>query len=174
MKKKEKTINNPIFGNFKLGDKVWYIEPVKPFNVKVPGIIMKDRIESVGEQRNEYVRQGTSPYIPFSDIPEDYVKSRRKTFPAERERLRLSKLGLEEEYVRTMHPTSSNLTQRELELLDLVKTEGFDYGAYIEWYTDKGFTRKEIEDLVKKGVLKLQDANFSGRVIVCPFNKTYR
>ena len=95
MKKK----NKPIFGKFKLGDKIWYPEFCAPFD-HIPGIVMKDRVESVGDKRDEFVKSSICPYVMFEDTDSNLCYRRRKLFPAEKRRLELAKLGLEEEYVK--------------------------------------------------------------------------
>lgn len=105
---------NPIFGKFKLGEKIWYTELSTPFG-KVPGVIQSDRIQSVGEKRNEFIESSVSPYVPFKDIDPSLLSRRRKEFPEEKARLKLVKFGLEDEYIKWRGPNRNKSNVSKLD-----------------------------------------------------------
>ena len=167
-----KTKELTIFNKFKLGDKVWYEEPMQPFRKRIPGIVEKDKIQTVGKRRDEYITSGVSPFIEFIDLDVDSIKHRRKEFPGETNRIRLHHMGMEREYIDWKK--KDVVSPRMKELLHKIKNEGFQYGAHEAWYINRGFTSSDIQSAVDSGLIHRQKSSDLDRYILVPKGETYR
>ena len=166
--KGEKMKENPVFGKFKPGDKVWFSIPKKS---KIPGVIESDRIQSVGEQRGIFIDRGFDPFVPFTKISPDKITKRRKEFQGEESRIRLHHMGMEREYIDWKK--KDVITSEENDLLHSVK-EHYDSGYYESHYYDSGFTLDEIQKLVNRGLIYRQKSAYGGNYILVPKGEIYR
>lgn len=144
-----------IWKRFKVGDKVWYPEATTPFRKRIPGIIEKNKIQSVGKKRDEYITSGVSPFIEFTDLDTSSIQRRRKEFPGEKDRLRLHHLGMEQKYI-SWKEKSPALSNHETQLLkkvkDLLKRR---FGLYECNYD---FPQTAIDSLIEKGIIRRMKA----------------
>jgi len=162
-----------IFNKFKLGDKVWYPEATMPFRKRIPGIVEKDKIQTVGKRRDEYITSGVSPFIEFTDMDVSSILHRRKEFPGETNRIRLHHMGMEREYIDWKKKGMSALSEDEESLLRSIKDE-YDQGAYETWYTNKGYSNETIRRLIDKGLIYKQKSGFRDNYILVPKGETFR
>lgn len=164
---------NTIFGDFKLGDKVWYQEPGPPFG-KIPGVVEKDKIQYVGKSRDKFIKEGVEPFVHIETIPEvnDFVKRRRKMYPGEVQRLRLQKFGMEEEYVKWKKDLKKEpkLTFNERELLNKIKSNIEEQsGVWVRTYSYEPGAREIIQRLERMGlVYRIDSRRVPGEEILVP------
>lgn len=153
-----KVKKNPIFGKFKLGDKVWYPELTPPFRKRIPGIIEKKKIQSVGKHRDDYITSDISPSVDFTDIDVGLMLHRKKIFPGEEERLRLGKFGVEKEYIQWKRDFQSKptLSLEEENLLAYVKEKFRTHYGLFECNYE--FRKETIESLIQKGLIRRQSS----------------
>lgn len=155
-----KTKELTIFNKFKLGDKIWYEEPMQPFRKRVPGIIEKDKIQTVGKHRDAYITSDISPYVNFTDIDVSSVLKRKKIFPGEKERLKLGVFGVEKDYIKWKrdYEDTAMLSVEEERLLEKVKHHFKRGFGYYECNYALHYGQETIENLIRKGVIRRESA----------------
>jgi len=150
-----KTKELTIFNKFKLGDKVWYEEPMQPFRKRIPGIVEKDKIQTVGKRRDEYITSGISPFIEFTDMDVSSILHRKKEFPGEKNRMRLHHSGMEQKYI-SWKEKPPTLSDKETRLLKLVKEMLARRHGLYECNYD--VSEETINSLVRKGIIRRMNA----------------
>ena len=159
----------------KQGTKIWYKNP-KVSPKKFPGIVRDGKIEIVGDFRDTFVFAKVPTFTDIKDAK--IVSRRRKEYPNEENRFLLSKLGIEEEYVDMKQRKVGlfgldNLTPEQNKLLNTIN-EQYSSGAYISYYTKRGFSEKDIDFLLARGYIHKQRSKATSyRFILCPRGESF-